>query len=139
MKWTDKILKRYLATLASKTLSQRTIRIGQKDEDGMKWRPIKVILQSVSEKDRIMKSLYKLKQFDHVGLSITDDFTINEKKKIKEMHKKANNMNLGPNGDFVWCVSGSPRTNLRLVRKPRIKTLNKLSLTNSSDDWSDDD
>ena len=114
-------------------------RIGQKDEKGMKWRPIKVILQSVNDKDRIMKNLYKLKPFNHVGLCITDDFTLNERRKIKEMHQKAKNMNLGKNGDFVWRVRGNPRTaNLRLVRKPRIKTQNKLSLTSISD-LSDDD
>ena len=48
-------------------------RIGQKDKEGIKWRPIKVILQTTSEKEQIMRNLYKLK---HVGLSITDDFTI---------------------------------------------------------------
>ena len=93
-----------------------------------------MILQTKSEKEQIMRNLYKLK---HVGLSITDDFTINERKKIKEMHQKAKNMNKGENGDFVWRVRGSPRTSLRLVRKPRIKI--RESLTSISDEWSDDE
>ena len=108
-------------------------RIGQKDKEGLKWRPIKVILQTKSEKEQIMRNLYKLK---HAGLSITDDFTINERKKIKEMHQKAKNLNKENNGDFVWRVRGSPRTSLRLVRKPRIET--KESLT-SIDEWTDVD
>ena len=113
-------------------------RIGQKDEKGHKWRPIKVILQSTNEKQRIMKNLYKLKPFEHVGLSITDDFTVKERKKIKDMHIKAKNMNRGNNGDFVWRVRGSPRTSLRLVRKPRMTTKKSLSLTSTSE-WSDED
>ena len=111
-------------------------RIGQKHEKGVFWRPIKVILQSVSEKERIMQNLHKLKRFGHFGLSVTDDFTINERKRIKEKCQEAKNLNKGNNGDFVWRVRGSPRTRLRLVQKARIPT--KESLTSLSD-LSDDD
>ena len=112
-------------------------RIGKKR--GVKWRPIKVTLLSINEKERIMKSLYKLKQYGYQGISITDDFTINERDKIKEMCEKAKKMN-SESGDFVWRVRGSPRTSLRFIKIPRnIPNKNTPSLSSISDDWTDDD
>ena len=62
-------------------------RIGQKDKEGLKWCPITVILQTTSEKEQIMRNLYKLK---HVGLSITNRQLHHQRKeKIKEMHQKS--------------------------------------------------
>ena len=68
-----------------------------------------------------MKSLCKLKRYEYYRrLSITNDFTINEQKKIKEMNDKAKKMNSGNEGDlidFKWSVRGSPRTKLRFIKK----------------------
>ena len=95
-----------------------------------------MILKSASEKEQIMQNLHKLKPYENwLGLSIRDDFTINERKRIKEKCHEAKNLNKRNNGDFVWRVRGSPRTRLRLVQKARIPT--KESLT--SLDWSDDE
>jgi len=114
-------------------------RIGQ-NQKGLHWRPIKLILKSIEEKERIMQNLHKLKRFNEIGgFSITDDFTINERKIIKDMCQKAKKMN-SKNDDFVWHVRGSPRTNLRLVRKSRTKTKTTSSLLSiSSDDWTTDE
>ena len=97
-------------------------RIGIKHPDEkVKERPIKVTFESLNDKERIMKSLGKLKRYDHYKrLSITDDFTINERKKIKDMNDKAKKMNSGNEGDlidFKWSVRGSPRTKLRFIKK----------------------
>ena len=56
-------------------------RIGEKRL--RKRRPIKLILQSREEKERIMSNLNELKWLRY-HLSITDDFTINERRKIKK-------------------------------------------------------
>lgn len=131
-----KDIKEILYIIGVQDIVPKHHRIGQKDEDGLKQRPIKMILKSSSEKERIMQNLHKLKPHRNwTGLSIRDDFTINERKKIKEKCQEAKNLNKGNNCDFVWCVRGSPRTRLRLVQKARIET--KQSLT--SLDWSDDD
>ncbi|XP_066910337.1 uncharacterized protein PF3D7_1120000-like [Clytia hemisphaerica] len=68
-------------------------RIGFEHEKSKKNRPIKVTLQSEEEKERIMSNLKALKKFGY-HLSITDDFTINERRKIKEMCEKAKKMEL---------------------------------------------
>ena len=96
-----------------------------------------MILKSAGEKEQIMQNLHMLKPYQNwLNLSIRDDFTINERKRIKEKCQEAKNLNKGNKGDFVWHVRGSPRTRLRLVQKARIPT--KESLTSLSD-WSDDE
>ena len=116
-------------------------RIGKKHERRGKRRPVKVTLQSTIEKERIVENLYKLKKYyGRKRISITDDFTINERKKIKEMHDKAKMMNTEQDGDFIWRVRGSPRTSLRFVKRPKnISDKNTPSLSSISDDWTDED
>ena len=120
-------------------------RIGNSTKE--KNRPLKVTLQNQVDKELIMKNLYKLKEtiFNDL-ISITEDFTIKERKKIKEMHEKANKLNEEIiNKDFKWRVRGSPRTNLRLIKKFLIKpkkssncrpkpTLEDIEWTSSDDE-----
>ena len=90
-------------------------RIGDKRKE--KDRPIKVALQTQHDKDLIMKNLFKLKETIFNHLSITEDFTINERKKIKEMHERTKKLNEeNDNNDFRWVIRGSPRTNLRIMK-----------------------
>ena len=77
-----------------------------------------------------------------VDISITDDFTINERKIIKEKCKKAKEMNFANDGDFIWRVRGSPRTSLRFAKIPRRNVPDRKtteSLSSLSDDWTDED
>ncbi|XP_066918671.1 uncharacterized protein PF3D7_1120000-like [Clytia hemisphaerica] len=73
------------------------------ENEAKKNRPIKVTLQSEEEKERIMSNLKALKKLKWLGyhLSITDDFTINERRKIKEMCEKAKKWNSECDGDFI--------------------------------------
>ena len=114
-------------------------RIGKKHDRRGKRRPIKIILQSMNEKDRILNNLYKLKKYRRESISITDDFTINERKRIKEMHEQAKKMNTEHDGDFIWRVRGNPRTSLCFVKRPRNIRNNTPSLSSVSDDWTDED
>ena len=106
-------------------------RIGIRHEDQFKNRPIKVTLQNVNEKERIMSSLYKLKKFGNRGVSVTEDFTITERKKIKDICEQAKRKNSECHSEFVWRVRGSPRTFLRLIKTPR-KSINKIMLSLTS-------
>jgi len=64
-----------------------------------------------------------LKETCFFQVSITEDFTINERKKIKEMHEQAKKLNKNNNNKgFNWRVRGSPRTKLRLVKKLQNQT-----------------
>ena len=101
----------------------------------IKRRPIKLILKDDDERQRNMKNLYKLKSMGYLRISVTDDFTINERKKIKEMHENAKKKNTEcDDGDFIWRVRGSPRTYLHLKKIPRNRSAdrNMHSLTSVS-------
>ena len=112
-------------------------RIGKLHE--IKSRPLKLALQNVKEKERIMSNLYKLKKIGPHGLSFTDDFTVNERRKIKKMHESAKKKNSGCDDNFVWRVRGSPRTSLRLVKIPRKNNRQSLTSLTSCDSWPEDD
>ena len=86
-----------------------------------------------------MKNLYKLKQYGYQGISVTDDFTIEERKKLKEMCEKAKKMNSENDGDFIWRVRGSPRTSLRFIKTPRKVTKTDTPSLSSISDVTDED
>ena len=83
-----------------------------------KARPIMLRMKSVIDKQELMAKLWMLKDakttFKH--LSITDDYTVEERKTIKayvEESRKRNNTR--PMG-FKWKVRGTPRQGLKLVK-----------------------
>ena len=89
-----KEIKEILYIIGAQDIIPTHHRIGKKDENGLKQRPIKMILKSASEKEKIMQNLHKLKPYGNwLGLSIRDDFTINERKRIKENCQEAKNLN----------------------------------------------
>ena len=90
-------------------------RIGIRSEDKFKseiWRPLKLTLKSEEEKRKIMASSYKLTTCD---FRISEDFSIRERKIIKEWHEKARKKN-EQDKCCVWKVRGSPRTKLYFKR-----------------------
>ena len=84
-------------------------------------RPIKLIMNN--ENDQIMKNLNKLKNADErlKKISVTDDYTGDERHLIKTSVQKANTKNCEEedNSKFVWKVRGSPKNGLRLVKFTR--------------------
>ena len=94
-------------------------RIGVRKDKISKSRPIKVTFQNVYDKEKIMSNLHHLKNLGYIGLSITDDFSINERKKIKAMCQEAKRKTADSGGDFIWRVRGSPRTSLYFIKTSR--------------------
>ena len=90
-------------------------RIGKK---GDKCRPLKVTFFDEKQKIRLMNNLYRLKNIHAYNISITEDYTKNERMKIKEQYMKAKKLNEEANGseNYVWRVRGCPRTSLYLKR-----------------------
>ena len=91
-------------------------RLGVKNP--VKARPIMLRMKSKIDKQELMAKLWMLKdaktKFTH--LSITDDYTVEERKTIKayvEESRKRNNTR--PMG-FRWKVRGTPRQGMRLVK-----------------------
>ena len=95
-------------------------RLGIKEEG--KNRPLLVHMQSKEEKDNVLSKLWRLKyaRRNMEGISITHDYTFEERKLIKKLveESKRRNMNEENNGSkgFVWKVRGAPKTRMRIVK-----------------------
>ena len=95
-------------------------RIGQKNDQNK--RPIKVILQSENEKATLINSLSNLKGKDtYKGVSVTEDFTRNQRDIIKIWNDKAKQKTREEQDETtVWRVRGDPKNGLYL-KKFKIK------------------
>ena len=81
-------VKSFLEAIKPTTICKSIFRIGK--EGPNKKRPIKVIMKSEADKNKIMDNLKCLKdQETFIGLSVTDDYTISERDLIKEWTEKA--------------------------------------------------
>ena len=92
-------------------------RIGKSDPT--RKRPIKVVMHNEEEKNKIMANLRNLKdQVAFKGLSVTDDYTVTERKMIKEWTDKVkeNNDKESPDSNYIWRVRGTPKNGLRLKK-----------------------
>ena len=95
-------------------------RLGIKDES--KIRPVMVHLQSKEEKYDILSKLWRLKyaRSTNERISITHDYTLEERRLIKGTVDEAKRRNLNENNDgkqdFLWKVRGTPKTKLRIVK-----------------------
>ena len=87
------------------------LRIGKQDSG--KPRPIKVAFNSNDDKTKVMTSLRYLKGKEmYTRISITDDYTLAERKMIRDFVEKAKKQNreLGEDAKSVVVVRGTPKT-----------------------------
>ena len=92
-------------------------RIGKQNDN--KKRPLKVIMRSEHDKEKVMSNLTNLKdKAIYKGMSISADYTINERNLLKEfsMNAKERNEELGPDSKYIWRVRGSPKNGLVLKK-----------------------
>ena len=75
-----------------------------------------MVFQNQHDKERAMSNLHQLKDSTYRYVSVGDDFTINERRKTKDLCEEAKNKQQRNNVDLIWYVRGSPRTVLRLVK-----------------------
>ena len=96
------------------------VRLG-KTNDSKKSRPLKVRFQTEEEKERVMSHLSNLKNAEHrfSRISITHDYTIEERQEIKRYVEEAKHKNSIEKENFFWRVRGSPKTGLELKRVPK--------------------
>ena len=74
-------------------------------------------MESKERKSEIMSKLWKLKNGPEKfqKISITDDFTQEERKEIKRWVDEAKERTRQEDG-YVWKIRGSPRTKLRFIK-----------------------
>ena len=83
-------------------------------------RPIKVIIKTKEDQQKVMNSLRKLKGTeDEFGkISVTEDYTQTERKQIEEWVKKAKEQSANDE-KYIYKVRGTPKNGIHLMRVVR--------------------
>ena len=118
-------IKSFLEVIGVNVLPISVTRIG-KIQDG-RIRPIKLVMNSLENKDRIMSRLVNLKYAEErfKRLSVKDDYTVEERQLIKIWHQKAEERNTNEN-TTMWKVRGTPKNGLRIVKVIKNQVRNQL-------------
>ena len=97
------------------------VRLGKFDEDRNRNRPLRVKFDSEQDKSKVMRRLSNLKKAEEKfnKISITDDYTIQEREEIQRFVAEAKKKNEHETGNFFWRVRGSPKTGLELRKVPK--------------------
>ena len=106
-------------------------RLGPENSD--KRRPIKVSLNNGNEKEQVMGNLAKLKgNVMYKKVSVTEDYTVSERKMIQEMREqvKEKNNQEPEDSEFVYKLRGTPKNGLMIRRMKKIK--DDISSTNAA-------
>ena len=114
----DFFITSLMEILGVDVLPTSIVRLG-KIEPG-KNRPVKLAMKSADDKEKVMSSLKRLKDADaaYHGLSIRDDYTIEERELIRKFVQDAAKRNETEN-TTAWKVRGTPKNGLRLVKITR--------------------
>ena len=110
-------------------------RVGKNDSG--KPRPIKVTFNNNEDKAKLMASLRHLKGKDiYNRISITDDYTLSERKMIRDYVDMAKNQNkeLGEEAKTILVVRGSPKNGLYLkevTKEKHVTVQNEITQSNS--------
>ena len=113
----DIYINNFIAALKVTSTAKSASRIGLPAQG--KNRPMKVVINIEEERNRILSNLRYLKDIpEYKTISVTEDYTITERRMIKDWSDKANekNKNESPDSKFVGRVQGSPKNGLRLKR-----------------------
>ena len=107
------------------------MRLGKLDPDG-RCRPMKLVMNSVEDKQLVMSRLPNLKSAEdqYRNISIKDDYTPSERELIRYKLNQAREMNERENTN-TWKVRGTPKNGLRIV-KIRAGQEEKQSSSNTS-------
>jgi hypothetical protein len=102
-----------LSSLVGDDFDEREVikmyRLGRRNEDVNKPRPLMVQLESKMTKNLIMNSLYKLKNLAFKGLVISHDMTLNERDQCKILVKEAKDKEVADtSGEWIYRVRGLP-------------------------------
>ena len=93
-------------------------RIGQHTNE--RKRPIKLVFNSEEDQQKVLTNLRNLKdKSSYKGISITDDYTLNERLLIKEFTEQAkikNTQEETNKSNIIWRVRGSPKNGL-IIKK----------------------
>ena len=104
-----------LKTIGVKTKPVSICRLGNTSSERV--RPIMVRVESTLIKAKIMKSLWRLKYVrDNVKVSVTNDYSADERKEIRKWVDEAKRRNERTNDGIKWKIRGNPTTGICLIK-----------------------
>ena len=110
--WNTDYAKKLMTDLKIDDKTKNVIRIGKLQED--KNRPIKITLRNLEDKEKVMTNLKNLKSIDkYREISITNDYTLTQRKIIKEWIQKEKEPT---DSKVAWRVRGSPEKRIYLKK-----------------------
>ena len=110
----DKIREVFAATNTQQS-PMHMYRLGPRKPE--RNRPLLLCMKSAQEKEIFMSKLWMLKNFKrNVNLSVTNDYTLDERKIIRNCVEEAKKRNMKGVKGFLWKVRGTPREGMRIVK-----------------------
>ena len=115
----EQFVTEFLSALGVNQEPKSTVRLGRAENN--KRRPLRLTMNTDEEKDTVMARLPNLKNAEDKlkMISVTDDYTVDERNEIKTWVEKAKKKNEKETGDVVWKVRGTPKNGLRLAKFPK--------------------
>ena len=112
----SKLVEDIFAATATQYGPAYMIRLGTKNND--KSRPLMLRMKNKDEKEEFMSKLWMLKNVRtwSKNISITNDYTLEERRLMKKWVEEANKRNTIGTNEYRWKVRGTPREGLRLVK-----------------------
>ena len=95
-------------------------RLGEPNES--KSRPIKIVMKSKADKEKVMKNLGSLKGTERLfgKISVKDDYTTQEREEIRLLTEKAKQQSKD-NSDKIFKVRGNSKNGWKVVSFPKEK------------------
>ena len=134
IKYHDIDIKNFIAALKVPSTVKTASRLGLSVQD--KNRPNKVVVNTKVERNRILSNLRNLKGIpEYKNISVTEDYTVTERRMIKDWSDKAKekNKNESPDSKFVWieCEVFEKRAATKEV--PEVDQSRRLQLTHGNE------
>ena len=109
-------IKEILAATITQYTPMSMFRLGPKK--AYKNRPILLRMHSTREKEEFMSKLWMLKnvKMKFKNLSVTNDYSLDERKMIKKYVEEANKRNTTGTKGYLWKVRGTPKEGMRIIK-----------------------
>ena len=114
----EEFIKGFITAIGIEVDYKTMYRLGKREKETSK-RPIKLILKSELDKERVINNLKNLKGIEeYKGVSVKDDYTIQERNLIKEWIVKASEANKKEAVESIceWKVRGNPKNGMFIKR-----------------------
>lgn len=112
----EDFVSKLMTAVQSESKPTAITRLGRKDTN--KKRPIKVTFRNTTEKETVIANLRRLKGIEEFNrISITNDYSILERKAIKEFVDKVKEKNDGETDSrIIWKIRGNLENGLKIKR-----------------------